>query len=194
MADLAGSRGSLGVWYTWWKGDALTTLPPLPGFAVEQVADSRSSAVQSLLRAADVDAYLHDGHRLYIARIDRMAVGYGWCATSVASIGELNHTFTLPPGARYLWDFVTAPAWRGRGVYPHLLQAILTRESAEAERFWIGHAPQNAASARGITKAGFQRVGELYALSDGSLGLLPDAQTERNAPAAAILGVRLLTG
>jgi YceI-like protein len=40
--------------------------------------------------------------------------------------------------------------------YPIL--AELAHE-AEAERFWIGHVPANLASARGIVKAGFRRVG-----------------------------------
>jgi GNAT superfamily N-acetyltransferase len=197
MTDLAGRRGSAGEpagsWYTWWKGDVLPTLSQLAGFEVEQVADSERIAQLHHVSAADIDARLRQRNRCYVVGLDNVEVGYGWCASSVASIGELNLTFALPPGNRYLWDFVTAPPWRGRGIYPRLLQAILAREEVEADRFWIGNAPQNASSARGIVKAGFQRVGELSFSSDKRLALLPDAPTERNEPAAAILGVRLLT-
>ncbi len=62
----------------------------------------------------------------------------------------------LTPSDRALWDFVTFEAWRGRGIYPLLLQAILRTEQSEAERFWIGHRADNDASKRGILKAGFQ--------------------------------------
>ena len=42
-------------------------------------------------------------------------------------------SWPLGPQDRHLWDFVTLPAYRGRGVYPHLLQAILRAESEGAE-------------------------------------------------------------
>jgi hypothetical protein len=74
------------------------------------------------------------------------SVAYGWVADAGAAIGELDVAFRLEANDRYLWDFVTLPAWRGRGVYPHLLQAILRAE--EGGRFWIINAPENVASAR----------------------------------------------
>src|SRR5262249_35635739 len=49
--------------------------------------------------------------------------------------------------------------WRGLGIYPRLLQAILAREAGEAQRFWIGHVRENRASGRGIVKAGFGTIG-----------------------------------
>jgi hypothetical protein len=63
--------------------------------------------------------------------------------------------------ASYLWNFVTLPAFRGRGIYPRLLEAIIEAESVEAETFWIAYAPENHASAAGIHKAGFRTVGQL---------------------------------
>ena len=87
-------------------------------------------------------------------------VGWGWVAAREAEIPELGITFALLPGDRYLWDFTTLPAWRGHDVYPALLQAILVAE--EATRFWIGHDRDNAASARGMAKAGFREVGTAH--------------------------------
>lgn len=49
----------------------------------------------------------------------------------------------------------------GRGIYPRLLQHIVRLEGAEAERFWIIHAPENRASGSGIRKAGFTTSGEI---------------------------------
>jgi GNAT superfamily N-acetyltransferase len=72
-----------------------------------------------------------------------------------------------------LWDFATLPAWRGRGIYPRLLQAVLAAEQGVAQRFWIGHTAENAASQHGIVKAGFQLVEALVMLPQGALAILP---------------------
>jgi GNAT superfamily N-acetyltransferase len=81
-------------------------------------------------------------------------------AMQTGGIEELDFSFTVPPGNGYLWDFVTLPAWRGRGVYPHLLQEIV-RQETEIERFWIGYEDRNEVSGRGIARAGFRVVGDL---------------------------------
>ena len=75
--------------------------------------------------------------------------------------GRLVAVITIPPGERYLWNFVTLKAFRGLGIYPRLLQAIVRAESATAEKFWIAYAPENHASGAGIGKAGFVPVAEL---------------------------------
>ena len=63
--------------------------------------------------------------------------------------------FTLPPTERYLWDFATLPAWQGYGMYPRLLQGILTQQPPEVERVWIIYAPENTPSGVGpCTKPG----------------------------------------
>lgn len=183
---------SAGSWYTWWKGDPLPALPPLAGFSAERVDDGQLIARLVEVGAAEVRALVHQRHLLYVARIETALAGYGWSAAGYAEIGELRLSFTLAPRNRYLWGFATLPAWRGRGVYPRLLRAILAAEMADADHFWIGHEPGNTASARGILKAGFRRVGDLYFLPDGGLGLLADGVPERVGPAAAVLGVREL--
>jgi GNAT superfamily N-acetyltransferase len=87
---------------------------------------------------------------------------FGWMARGKAKIGELNHEFVLSEWHRYLWNFRTLVPYRGLGIYPRLLQYIVHRESATAERFWIIHAPENGSSLRGILKAGFTYVGDLF--------------------------------
>jgi hypothetical protein len=120
-------------------------------------------------------------------------VAWGWCATSDLSIGELGLSCSLPPGNRYLWDFVTLPSWRGRRIYPWLLQTIIASEP-DAERFWLGHDMPNVASARGITKAGFQEVGVLYRRPDGEFVLVPSGSWDRAEAAASLFGVSLSGG
>ncbi|MBC8075410.1 MAG: hypothetical protein H7Y32_04990, partial [Chloroflexales bacterium] len=82
----------------------------------------------------------------------------------------------------------TLPAWRGIGLYPRLLQAILAAESDTAARFWIAYLPENHASARGITKAGFRSVGAVVG-TDGQLRLHAGSDGARGIHGAALLGL-----
>ncbi len=180
-----------GPLYTWWRGDPLPTLTALPGLAIELARDLDLLAELSDLPAHEIQSRVDSGHRPYLARLDGVAVAYGWVATRNASIGALDISFSIPRGNRYLWDFVTLPDWRGRGIYPRLLQAI-SKHEGEASRFWIGHDAPNLASARGILKAGFAGIGEIYRLPDGSLGMLATGPLDRARAGASLLGIRLL--
>ncbi|MCX7624224.1 MAG: hypothetical protein N2Z82_10810, partial [Thermomicrobium sp.] len=137
---------------------------------------------------AELLARRRDGHRPVVALVGDVPVAYGWVATRRAHIGALDLTFTVPERERYLWDFFTAPAWRGWGIYPRLLQAIV-RETLDADRFWIGYDAPNVASARGIAKAGFRKVVEIVRLPDGRLALRPVGPPERVTAAARLLGL-----
>lgn len=187
----ASAHQSGGFWYTWWRGDALPDLAAPTDLAVSRLADPAEIARATGLAASATLGWRADGHRCYVVRLGAETAGYGWSATSHAAIGELGLAFALEPGNRYLWGFVTLLAWRGQGVYPSLLQAILRQEGAEAARFWIGHAPDNDASAHGILRAGFQRVGELWLLGGGGMVLHAAAPGERAEAGAAVLGVPL---
>ncbi len=94
----------------------------------------------------------------------------------------------IAPNERYLWGFVTLPDWRGQGIYPTIIQAML-RQEADAERFWIGHNFGNDASASGILKAGFVPVGEAYRSRDGSLRYARSGNDERARAAQALLAM-----
>jgi GNAT superfamily N-acetyltransferase len=174
---------------TWWQGDALPELSRLPGFQVEIGADVDQIAQLTSLERDEVVARLDAGHRIYIASLDSTPTSYGWVATLSSSIGELDLAFSLPEGDRYLWDFATLPEWRGRGLYPRLLQAIISNEVANAQRFWIINAPENAASGKGIGKAGFTPIGELSFLRDRRVGSVAIANDPRSRAGAALLGV-----
>jgi GNAT superfamily N-acetyltransferase len=143
------------------------------------------------LAAEEVGARLAAGHRIYIASVDGIPASYGWVATVSASIGELELEFKLVAHDRYLWDFVTLPEWRGRGIYPRLLRAIIDQESPDAQRFWIIFAPENAASGAGIAKAGFELVSELSFLRDSGVGTVALADARRASAGTALLGVEL---
>ena len=143
------------------RDDPCPTLEPLAGLRVARVTEPATMAALQGRSVEEMERRLADGHRAYVAFLDGEAAAWGWVATRSAEIGELQSTFAVPDGERYLWNFVTATAYRGRGIYPRLLDAIVRQESREASQFWIAHAPENHASGAGIARAGFVAVAEL---------------------------------
>jgi GNAT superfamily N-acetyltransferase len=172
---------------TFWIEDITTSLPPLRGFTASTALDLHELAEINHLSHAEVINRRNDGHRPYVARIDGQPVGYGWLATSKVSIGELDINVELPLDDRYLWDFATLPDWQGRGLYPRLLQSILEQEIQNAKRFWIIHAPENLPSGAGMSKAGFEFVGQLSFTLDGKVGLAPYTDSTKRARIGADL-------
>lgn len=116
-------------------------------------------------RSEDVQHRLNTGHTAYIAEYEGSPAAFGWVARLSAHIGELNHEFDLKEGDGYLWNFRTLENFRGKGIYPRLLQAIM-HEETEINRFWILHAPENQASENGIKKAGFVLEGMIAVIDE----------------------------
>jgi len=174
------------------RNDPLPSLKPLDSLEVHYVWDVAFMAELQGRSEAEIADRFADGHRPYVAWHNDVPAAFGWVATHSASIGELGATFTIPDGERYLWNFVTLPAHRGLGIYPRLLQAIHEAESRDAERFWIGYAPENHASGSGIAKAGFATLAEMSFDADGRPALramVPGGA----ARAARVLGIRETT-
>ena len=149
------------------RDDAVAPLAPLPGLAVRRERSPEAMARLQSKPVSEMGARLVAGHRAYVASLDGIDAAFGWVATRHARIGELGIAFDVPDGERYLWNFVTLPSHRGRGIYPHLLDAIVRAEMREAERFWVVWAPENHASGAGIGRAGFVEVAELSFDRDG---------------------------
>ena len=140
----------------------------------------------------DVTARRRADHQPYVAHLDGNPVAYGWSAGKEAAFGPQRTAFTVPDRNRYLWGFVPLLPWRGRGIYPRLLQAIITHERAKAERIWILHRWDNTASARGIQKAGFSVVAQICFLPDGGFGLIRAGTADRADAGATVLGLPLI--
>jgi GNAT superfamily N-acetyltransferase len=143
------------------RDDPMPVLPSTHSLSVRREESAEIMATLQERSAGELWRRFDDGHRAYVASMDGELTAWGWVATRTASIGELGATFSMPESDRYLWNFVTRPSYRGLGIYPRLLEAIVRAESAEAERFWIAYAPENHASGNGIAKAGFHAVAEM---------------------------------
>jgi GNAT superfamily N-acetyltransferase len=178
--------------WTWWRGDTLPQLEPIDGFRGQVSNDIRELALLMGLNESEVADRLEGGHRAHVAYVDGAPAAYGWVATLAASIGELKVRFDLTSGDRYLWDFATLPEWRGRGIYPRLLQSIIRQEDTTVQRYWVINAPENYASESGIRKAGFTPVSDLSFLRNFSAGAVPYRSIERAKIGAAVLGVELV--
>lgn len=163
--------------YTWWRGDALPPLAPLPGLRCEPTTDVALLARLHDQAPEKIATRLADANTAYVAFFGDEPAGYGWSGANAIGVGD--KFWPITPPNRGLWDFATLPAFRGRGMYPHLLQAILRREEHEAEKFWIGHRIDNIASQRGIEKAGFQLVSFAVLTPERQIRQVPRVQGER---------------
>lgn len=123
----------------------------------------------------------------------KIPVAYGWATSREASISGFQFTFPVPADNSYLHNFFTFPEWRGRGIYPHLLQAIIQQEQ-QAERFWIGYLPWNKASERGIQKAGFHVVSDIVVTDDRITGMVLFETSERAQACADLFRLPVVTG
>jgi hypothetical protein len=182
-----------GLLWTWWQGDPLPTLSPLLDFAVKEAQDKELLASLMNISPTEIIELLQEGHRPYLARLGSVPVAYGWSASGRATFGGGRIIFQVPAGNHYLYNFVTLPAWRGLGIYPRLLQAILRHESSLNKRYWINHQSSNTASEKGISKAGFRLASKVYFLDTGKLCLIAGSdESERAEVGAALLGLELL--
>src|SRR5215208_3023680 len=141
--------------------DPAPLLAPIAGLDVRRERRAGTMAALQQRAESDIQRRLDAGHRAYVAYLNGEPAAFGWVATRSADIGELRSTFAIPRGERYLWNFVTLERFRGLGIYPRLVDAIVRAESRDAERFWIAYAPENHASGSGIRKAGFTDLAEL---------------------------------
>jgi GNAT superfamily N-acetyltransferase len=139
------------------RTDAFRGATPLPNLEICRVWDAELMAELQQKPEADMQRRFDDGHRAYVAWYDGERAAFGWVTTKAATIGELGARIEVRDGERYLWNFVTLPAFRGLGIYPRLIEAIIAGE-ADATTFWIAYAPENHASESGIHKAGFRTV------------------------------------
>lgn len=170
------------------RNHAHASLPALQGLAVRREHSAEVMAALQQRSVGEIEQRLALGHRPYVAWMDGEAAAWGWIATESATIGELAVEFAIPFGDRYLWNFVTLPRFRGRGIYPRLLEGIVDAESREGVRFWIAYAPENHASEAGIRKAGFALVAELSFDLAGT-AVVKDLRPGGGAEASRLLGL-----
>src|SRR6185295_8427322 len=76
-----------GMAWTWWRGDALPRLEPLPGLVVEQAQADSALAQLNRVSRGEVLSRAQAANRPYVARVDGEAAAYGWVATRSGGFG-----------------------------------------------------------------------------------------------------------
>jgi ribosomal protein S18 acetylase RimI-like enzyme len=106
---------------------------------------------------------LVSGRWCFLGRVQGTPAASGWVSFGTEEIGEQGLRASLAPGEAYVWDCVTAPAFRRRGLYTALLRHIVGALRAENLcRAWIGSDAANEPSLKGLARAGFRQVLTLY--------------------------------
>jgi ribosomal protein S18 acetylase RimI-like enzyme len=128
-----------------------------------EAADAAALAVaMGLDGRATVAGRLATGRRPYGAWVDGHLAAYGWVSFEDEPIGERQLRLHLKPGEAYVFDCATRPAHQRQGLYSALLRFVLRDLQRDGlRRAWIGADLSNAASHRGIERAGFVAVLDL---------------------------------
>ncbi len=99
--------------------------------------------------------FLNRGDRGYLAYLEGRCVHRSWVQLGPQRVTLFRRLRRdLAAGEAYIHYCETAPEARGQNVYPAVL-AHITRELGATHRVLIATVLQNAASVRGILKAGF---------------------------------------
>lgn len=100
---------------------------------------------------------LERGCRCFAAWNGDAVVGYGWLSTGPEWIGEVGLELAPAAGEAYVWNCVTLPEHRLRGVFRRLVAAIQDCAAAEGlQRLWIASLAGTAETALG--PLGFEPV------------------------------------
>ncbi|MBN2008150.1 GNAT family N-acetyltransferase [candidate division KSB1 bacterium] len=107
----------------------------------------------------DVD--LKYGHECYLARLESV-VGYVWVSHD-SIYDDRIFDINLREDQAYMYKAFTHPEFRGRGIYPTLLNDVCEKLADQGIRTaYIATSIENVSSIRGIRKAGFERLGTVY--------------------------------
>ncbi len=114
---------------------------PDRSFTVEEIHADRARLVAAAMgHEGDlVSTRMARGCRCFGVFAAGELAGYGWLSTDPEWIGELELTITPRRGEGYIWNCVTLPAHRRRGVFRTLISGIAAAaRDGGLRRVWIG--------------------------------------------------------
>lgn len=134
--------------------------PPVdPRLAVSEVTGAAAADLEVAMgeEAGLVRPRFERGCRAFAVRHSGALVGYGWLSKQPEWIGELGLEITPRDGEAYVWNCVTLPPHRLRGVFRALLGHLVALARREGlRRLWIGSVDGGAE--RALVAAGFAPV------------------------------------
>jgi ribosomal protein S18 acetylase RimI-like enzyme len=137
------------------------TLPPLAGLEVVAVSAANqakySETAEEAGAGSDV-ANFERGAIAYLLIAGNQGVAIGWRFDASPLFVPLGYD---PRATIYLGGYHVRDEFRGRGLYPYLVQRMFA-DAAPAVCAIAETAPDNTASQRGLAKAGFHRRGLVH--------------------------------
>ncbi len=120
----------------------------------------RNSSDRHLIEEVQSDwlcaARFDRGEECFMAIHNGEVVSYIWGSRGKVGVEEINMAVQTAPKEIYLYDAFTLEPWRGKNLYPSVLQHALEHgHSLGLQRTTIFVEAQNIPSIRGVTKAGF---------------------------------------
>jgi hypothetical protein len=109
---------------------------------------------------------LEQGDKPYLAFCGMALAHIAWvCRRREVEMGEIWGSIALGDNEAYIMDCHTSFIFRGKGIYPVVLQRILKDLAEErVNRAYIGCRTSNMASLKGISKAGFSPAKKIRAV------------------------------
>ena len=159
------------AWRTFWRTeirvfcatDRPQRTPPPPGFSLVHWREDRDGLAEEAMRAADEPPGLsaerfRNADEFFGWEKDGQIVSWGWVTFRDRKIGQSIVPAQL--GWAFLYNFHTHPEYRGQGLYPQLLTAIIRCLTKSGYCVLIIDVnSRNKPSLHGIEKAGFIHVG-----------------------------------
>jgi RimJ/RimL family protein N-acetyltransferase len=135
---------------------AVNNIPDLLGFSPFESWQTRSGFLLSSIERLENDA------RVYTIAENGQLLHYGWMLVNQtkSQVTEVKQDIAFPAGSVLLYDFLTHPRARGRGLYQRSLRRML-RDAAslpEVTNIYIGAMADNSPSRHVIEKLGFELV------------------------------------
>jgi GNAT superfamily N-acetyltransferase len=151
-----------------WAADLRAASPPFTYHQakISEVASESLAPVEKAMGTEGdrVATRMRRGCRCFVARINEEIVGYGWVSTAAEWMGEVQLEIRPARGEAYIWNCVTLPPHRLKGVFGALLRAVKAQLKGDGlSRAWIGSVDDPAEKA--FDDAGFVPVMRLDATS-----------------------------
>jgi GNAT superfamily N-acetyltransferase len=131
--------------------------PPLPaGTEFDVLEGPRATLDPAVAWHPDAEPRLRDGQACALVRQGAEVIAYCWLAATPIWVGEIGRAVVPGPDDVYFYDAFTAPAWRGRRLFPSVLARLLSLAHGRGRRhalIFVGS--RNRSSRRAIERAQF---------------------------------------
>ncbi len=146
---------------------------------IDSKSGEKVESLASVVGKEIVNARFNQGEVCGVAWFNSAVVSYCWVAFQQAEVGEVNRIIKLRSNELYLYEAFTLPDYRGRGLFPALLTAILSFARSQGySRALIFSLSKNRPSLRGIEKAGFSLFQSIHFLKFQDLTLCLSGRTK----------------